>query len=334
MQQGIPVILLGDFNAPSHRDWTQQTVGIRSHVKYPMRWPTSVAVEAAGLVDVYRALYPDPVTHQGLTWPALRPFVKGYNPGAAGKAADRIDLMFVSDAIEPKAMQIVGEEQSPMSDITVTPWPTDHRALVAQLRIRSGGAPTLVSIDRQCSLAGDERLLRYEASDADAVRIDVLPASSGAHDPVVTIALDDQTRGAVQLSTTRIPPGTYDIALVNSENGELARAQFWLTEAGGSPGLTLDKTTYRSGELIEASWTYGPGNKSDWIGVYERGADPRTAKSPIWEYIDGRVEGRFTFNEHVRPRRWPLSEGEYSVYLMQDDSRIKLAQADFAVGSI
>ncbi|MEO8329293.1 MAG: endonuclease/exonuclease/phosphatase family protein, partial [Candidatus Nanopelagicales bacterium] len=229
VQQGIPVILLGDFNAPSHRDWTQQTVGLRSHVKYPMRWPTSVAVEAAGLIDVYRALYPDPVTHQGLTWPALRPFVKGYNPGAAGKAADRIDLMFVSDAIEPKSMQIVGEEQSPMSDITVTPWPTDHRALVAQLQIQSGAAPTLVSIDRQCSPAGDERVLRYEASDADAARIEVLPAGSGTYDPLVAIALDDRSRGAVQLSTTRIPPGTYYIALVNNENGELARARFWLT---------------------------------------------------------------------------------------------------------
>ncbi|MEO8328876.1 MAG: hypothetical protein ABI586_02615, partial [Candidatus Nanopelagicales bacterium] len=248
--------------------------------------------------------------------------------------ADRIDLMFVSDAIEPKSMKVVGEEQSPMSDITVTPWPTDHRALVAQLQIQSGAAPTLVSIDRQCSPAGDERLLRYEASDADAAHIEVFPASSGAHDPVVTIALDGPTRGAVQLSTARIPPGTYDIVLVNSENGELARARFWLTGAGASPRLALDKTMYRSGELIEASWTYGPGNKSDWIGVYERGADPRSAKSPIWEYIDGRVEGGFTFNEYVRPRRWPLSAGEYSVYLMQDDSRIKLAQADFAIGSI
>jgi len=34
-------------------------------------WPTSVETEAVGLVDVYRALHPDPVKHPGITWPAV-----------------------------------------------------------------------------------------------------------------------------------------------------------------------------------------------------------------------------------------------------------------------
>ena len=97
---GLPVVLLGDFNAPSHRDWTDATVGMRPHVTQPFDWPTSVATEQVGLVDAYRSVYPDPVTHPGLTWPADRPFVDGYNPAADGHPEDRIDFMYVSPDID------------------------------------------------------------------------------------------------------------------------------------------------------------------------------------------------------------------------------------------
>ena len=98
-------MLLGDFNAPSHRDWTDATVGMRPHVTQPFDWPTSVATEQIGLVDAYRSVYPDPVTHPGLTWPADRPFVDGYNPAADGHPEDRIDLMYVSPDIAVSEIQ-------------------------------------------------------------------------------------------------------------------------------------------------------------------------------------------------------------------------------------
>jgi hypothetical protein len=46
-------------------------------------------MEHAGFNDSYRAVHPDPVKDSGLTWPAARPFVKGYNPGLNGAAAYR-----------------------------------------------------------------------------------------------------------------------------------------------------------------------------------------------------------------------------------------------------
>ncbi len=69
---GIPVFLTGDFNSPSFRDWTQATVGIRPYMPYPLRWPVSAAVEAAGFTDSFRAVHPSPVKVPGLTWPAHR----------------------------------------------------------------------------------------------------------------------------------------------------------------------------------------------------------------------------------------------------------------------
>ncbi|HVQ87133.1 MAG TPA: endonuclease/exonuclease/phosphatase family protein [Actinomycetes bacterium] len=333
-KQGIPVVLLGDFNAPSHRDWTAETVGLRTHVISPMSWPTSRAVESAGLTDVYRAIYPDPVARQGLTWPADRPFVKGYNPGAAGKSADRIDLMYVSDGVRPLSIEIVGEARSEFTDISIDPWPTDHRALVAELKISLGHAPTLVSVDRRRGEVGHSRIVRYVSQHEEAASVEVRIAKAGTFDSVSSLRLESGNTGVVPWSTDRLVPGTYDLVLVDQENRELARATFWLVAPGESPRVATDKPVYSVSEAIEASWTNGPGNKSDWIAIFDRGASPENSKARVWEYIDAQVEGRFRFDAQVRPRRWPVPAGEYSVYLMQDDSSIKLSQADFTVDSI
>ncbi len=43
IEAGIPVFLAGDFNAPSHLDWTSATVGLRRHVRAAVPWPVSRA---------------------------------------------------------------------------------------------------------------------------------------------------------------------------------------------------------------------------------------------------------------------------------------------------
>ena len=85
--------LLGDFNAPSHLDYTAEVVGTRDYVKYVVDWPVSKAVEAAGFTDSWRAVYPDPLESLGLTWWAARPKVDGWNPGP-NAPQDRIDFIY------------------------------------------------------------------------------------------------------------------------------------------------------------------------------------------------------------------------------------------------
>ena len=92
---GIPVFLLGDFNAPSHLDWTADAVGLRWHVRRPVDWPMSRAVEAAGFRDAWREIHPDPVAEPGLTWWASRPPTGGYEPGP-DTPNDRIDLLYAA----------------------------------------------------------------------------------------------------------------------------------------------------------------------------------------------------------------------------------------------
>ena len=66
--RGIPVFLTGDFNSPSHLDWTPAVAQARADVPYPVLWPASATLAGAGFVDSYRAVHPDPLTDQEVIW--------------------------------------------------------------------------------------------------------------------------------------------------------------------------------------------------------------------------------------------------------------------------
>src|SRR5262249_47774313 len=47
-----------------------------------------------------------------------------------------------------------------------------------------------------------------------------------------------------------------------------------------------DKTSYAFGESINVTFSGGPGNAKDWIGVYPLGTLPQPG-STIWGYVGG-----------------------------------------------
>jgi len=331
LAQDIAVVVLGDFNTPSHRDWTDECVGQRPHIKAAVPWPLSVALEEHGFADAYRTVYPDPVRDPGLTWPAKRPFVKGYNPGLNDQAADRIDLMFTSPNITPNGIIIVGEQESEFTQIAVEPWPTDHRALVAELEIELADAPLVVSVDRRICDEGETVSVRSTAQQS-GLRISVVemgnPELSAAR-----VSLEVPPSGVAALSTAGLPPNAYDVVL-HTDSTELSRAQLWVKDKESGPIVRTNKNSYLEGEPIVAMWEYGPGNKSDIIAVIEAGAEPANGRTLLWEYVMGEVTGTFTFDKGLRPKRWPLPAGNYALALLQDDSSITLVQQPFVVASI
>lgn len=131
---GIPVFLLGDFNAPSHLDWTAASVGLRPHVRSAIEWPISLAIEAAGFRDTWREIHPDPVAEPGLTWWADRPPTGGYEPGP-DTPDDRIDIIYAAGPAVTTDCRIEGELGRPDVSFGVDPWPSDHRAVVAAFRV-------------------------------------------------------------------------------------------------------------------------------------------------------------------------------------------------------
>ena len=124
----LPVIATGDFNEPSHKDWTEAAHKAGRH-PIKCEWPGSRQWEAAGFTDSYREKYPDEMAHPGNTW----------TPNAAQddpkEHHDRIDFVQYRGAgLKLQDIQIVGEKPE-FADIVVTPYPTDHRALLATFQV-------------------------------------------------------------------------------------------------------------------------------------------------------------------------------------------------------
>jgi len=120
--------VFGDFNEPSHLDWTPEAVAAGLQ-PIPVAWPTTIGIEAMGFTDAYRAVHPDPVADPGFTWTPTS------DPADPDDHHDRIDFVFArGETLKVTDAQIVGESAD-TAGIVVTPWPSDHRAVVAEVTI-------------------------------------------------------------------------------------------------------------------------------------------------------------------------------------------------------
>lgn len=123
---GMPFVVTGDFNEPSHLDWTQ-TAADRGLHPLRVRYPASRRMLAAGATDCFRAVHQDPTARTGFTWtPTTR-------PDDLNDHHDRIDFVYSSAQFDVLDAAVIGEAM-PAADVVVAPWPSDHRAVLATLR--------------------------------------------------------------------------------------------------------------------------------------------------------------------------------------------------------
>ena len=120
------VFVTGDFNEPPALDWTPAVVASGAK-PVAVVWPTTGRLMAEGFVDTYRAVHADPVAKPAYTW------TPSYDEAATDDEPDRIDFVLVrGEGVTVRDAAIVGED-GPRSDIVVMPWPSDHRAVVAEV---------------------------------------------------------------------------------------------------------------------------------------------------------------------------------------------------------
>ena len=119
--------VFGDFNEPSHRDWTEAAARAGRH-PIAVAYPTALAIENEGFVDAFRVSFPDEVAKPGFTWTPTT------EPTDPEDHHDRIDFVFArAPKLEVLSTGIVGEK-TPEADLVVTPWPSDHRAVMATVK--------------------------------------------------------------------------------------------------------------------------------------------------------------------------------------------------------
>lgn len=130
MERELPLLVGGDWNCPSHLDWTADTARVFRY-RRPLALPVSRAMADAGFADVFRTVYPNPVQAPGITWTPLH---RGTT--ATPTPADRIDRLYslpprtgwtlrpVAAHVLPRVLEDNAIEQKDRV------FPSDHGALV------------------------------------------------------------------------------------------------------------------------------------------------------------------------------------------------------------
>ena len=135
IEAGERVLLCGDFNEPSHLDWTLASAREGHHFGLEMPWPCSKRVTESGMEDAYRVVFPDVCRHPGYTWTSVPGLGVGGSERAEDEVHDRIDFIYYAGlGLEPRAALIVGEN-SRNADLVVSPFPSDHRAVAVIYQI-------------------------------------------------------------------------------------------------------------------------------------------------------------------------------------------------------
>jgi Endonuclease/Exonuclease/phosphatase family len=325
--QGIPVFLTGDFNSPSHLDWTPAVDAVRADVPYPVVWPASKALVDAGFVDSFRSVYPNPVRRPGFTW------TPGSPEGEKVEVHDRIDWVLSIGPATATASSVVGEGGNPNTDIAADPWPSDHRGVVSTFDVTPAPMPLLAAVQSRSLEQGQTLRVRFHAEGDAGWELSLLRRG----DPVA--AASKPTGGAVDgtlsFQTGDLFPGAYVARLVDPAGEVISQSRFWLYRPGSTAKVTTSKLLYKVGEPIRVSWKKAPGMKWDWLGVYKAGSgadNPNNSTCSagycgnghylVYGYTHAAIQGSRTF----RPQDWlagwktaPLPNGTYEIRLLIDD---------------
>lgn len=124
-EASLPTIVVGDFNEPSHLDWTEAAAKAGRH-PIKVEWPTSKVFAEAGFKDAYREIHSDEMKYPGYTW---TPISKHDDPK---DHHDRIDfILYRGLGINLNSVDVIGENKE-NADIPFVPFPSDHRAVTAE----------------------------------------------------------------------------------------------------------------------------------------------------------------------------------------------------------
>lgn len=315
----VPVFLAGDFNSPSHLDWGPDALERWPERRYPMRWPVSLDVAAAGFRDTWREAHPDAVARTGFTWWAERPRIADYNPGPDTDWQSRIDFVHVAGPVRVTGARLVGERGA--ADLAVNPWPSDHRAVVVDTTVSPAPLPPYVVAERPSVPAGQPFALRYRNHSATGT----LRIVGQGGDEASRIELK-QTSGRLSQS---LPAGRYRLELADAEGEAVAAYRLAVQAPGDRPRIAVDRERSAEGAPITLRWKNAPGNRYDWVAIYPAGA-AEGAEWVDWQHTGASIDGMAVFRGTIER---PLPAGRYVARLLEDDGQAVLAESvPFAIG--
>jgi endonuclease/exonuclease/phosphatase family metal-dependent hydrolase len=325
MHQKIPLIVTGDFNSPSYRDWNDSSLLVRPQMKYTVEWPVSKRMEDAGFTDTYRNVNPDILAHPGLTWTPGNPFPQ---PGEI-ETHDRIDFIWASGIEKIIHSTLVGEVNGKDVEISVSPYPTDHRGVLTTLVV----SPVAVRPYIQAFPEGDSVLIRFFSNYATGLSVSIFDEENH-----LIKSIEDIGPSEYQKTVLLSAHGYYNLKLQQRDK-VLASNKYLTISKIDQPVLSVQKSTLKTNEPITVEWKYAPGNRYDWIAIYCENIKTsddyykleQNTSYLLYKYTCAKVSGKLVFDESSKGNGWPLRPGKYKIYLLLDDGYTSLASIPIEV---
>ena len=140
----VPVLIGGDWNCPSHLDWTTTTAAIHPH-RRALPLPVSRLVHAAGFSDAFRTVHPSPVTHPGNTW---SPLLENREDQPLPDPPERIDRLYLKNphtaaTLHPiRATTLPRDWKAAALPRESSAFPSDHAAVLIEFQWRDAAENT------------------------------------------------------------------------------------------------------------------------------------------------------------------------------------------------
>ncbi len=323
-RRAVPTLMTGDFNTPSHLDWTAAVAAVRPEVRYPVAWPVTRALASAGFQDAYRVAHPDPVAAPGITWTFGYPFPRR----AADEVIDRIDLIEASAGVQVLDSGIAGPPGTPDVTVPIDPYPSDHRAVVASVRLTPAVPSPFASVLQRRVVRGEPIGVRYAAPRGEGSdQLAIVRAGEPADRAIMTLPPQEASFfGSVSFGSGGLEPGRYDALLVTRGDRVRSRSTFWVVSPDARALVRVSKRV-RAGAPIRVRWRDAPGFRRDWVGVWKAGAKDLYNDYLTFAYTGAKVAGATTIAGDAKT----FPPGRYVVRLMRDDGYAELARSSFRV---
>ncbi len=151
LEKGRIVMIGGDFNEPSHLDWTEATKDLYNRQGLLVPWTVSILLEQQGYKDAYRVQYPNPLKHPGITYPAdcSGAPVEKLTWAPESDERERIDFIYyfpdkhlqLQDAVVWGPSGSISRNQrvqeNERTEVGSGIWPSDHKAVLVTMMLKN-----------------------------------------------------------------------------------------------------------------------------------------------------------------------------------------------------
>ena len=236
LESDVPVLVGGDWNTPSHLDWTVDTSRVYKRRRV-LPLPVSLAMYDAGFTDTFRDVLPDAVQQPGITWsPMFR------TSGEKAQGFERIDRIYLKNPDTPRGdwtlhpvaatvLPIPWEDDS--IEIRQRQFPSDHGAVVVDMEWRHGDVAPDAASDTSVASPVELRVLAFN----------ILTGGNGAGPNGASPLSGKPRHAAIAAAIERVDP---HVVLVQEEGGELriieilqANDPSWHRRGGGERGQAV-----------------------------------------------------------------------------------------------